>query len=222
MTKGWVVMTTRILQILSAAFVATILVACGGDPGPSPDIHDSKYEAIGLTGEPADIDDGQWPCVLDQYTGLVWEVKTEAPGLHHWQHTYSWYDPDESHDQALDYRGVANGGICADSDCDTNSYAQAVNEAGYCGYRDWRIPERDELASISDLRKIKTPPTINSRYFPYTQSEEYWSGNDYSFQWDSAWTWNFRFGHDRVDWKKTPKHVRLVRGEAVMLERVDD
>jgi hypothetical protein len=215
-------MKTRTHQALIVAFAASILVACSGDSGPSSDIHDSKYAAIGFSGELTDIEDGQWPCVLDQYTGLIWEVKTEAPGLHHWQNTYTWYAPDEAYDQGLDYRGVANGGTCTGSDCDTYSYAQTVNEVGYCGYRDWRIPERDELASISDLRKIKTPPTINSRYFPFTQSEEYWSANDYSFQWDAAWTWNFRFGHDRVDWKKTPKPVRLVRGEAVMLERVDD
>ncbi len=215
-------MTTRIFQVLIPAIVGALLVACGQDSGPAPDIHDSKYSAIGAAGETGNIADGRWSCVLDQYTGLIWEVKTESTGLHHWQHTYSWYDPDESHDRGLDYRGVANGGTCTGSDCDTYSYAQAVNEAGYCRYHDWRIPTRDELASISDLRKIKKPPTINSQYFPYTQPGEYWSGNDYSFQWNAAWTWNFRFGHDRVDWKKTPKLVRLVRGEAVMLEKVDD
>jgi hypothetical protein len=215
-------MTTMVNRVLISACVAAILAGCDQESGPDPDIHDTKYVAIGPSGETVGIESGRWPCVLDQYTGLVWETKTDGPGLHQWQNTYTWYDPDEAHDQGLDYRGVANGGTCTGSDCDSYSFAQAVNDAGYCGYHDWRIPERDELGSISDLRKIKTPPTINSRYFPFTQPEEYWSANDYSFQWDSAWTWNFRFGHDRVDWKKTPKPVRLVRGEAVMLEKVDE
>jgi hypothetical protein len=84
------------------------------------------------------------------------------------------------------------------------------------------MPSRDELFSISDLRKAGTPPTANMTFFPYTQANEYWSGNDYSFQHDAAWAWSFLFGHDRVDWKRSPKHVRLVRGEAGELPQVKE
>jgi len=34
--------------------------------------------------------------------------------------------------------------------------------------------------------------------------------------------WNFQFGHDRVDWKKAPKFVRLVRGSGQNLPEVKD
>jgi hypothetical protein len=188
------------------------ILLCGCEPAPSPltDLHDSKYSEVKVGGG------ASGHCTLDRFTGLMWEVKGNEPGLHDWRNTYSWFDPEESNNE-LDYRGVRGGGVCAGSDCDTSEFVRAVNAAGYCGFDDWRLPTRDELQSISDLRKAESPPTINSDYFPFTQADEYWTSNDYSFQFDAAWAWNFRFGHDRVDWKRTPKFVRLVRGEAEQL-----
>jgi hypothetical protein len=143
-------------------------------------------------------------------------------GLLAYCNTYSWYNPDESHDGELDYRGMANGGSCSGSSCDTYAYVDAVNAHAYCGHSDWRLPTRDELGSISDPRRQDKPPTINLAFFPYTQSGDYWSGNDYQFQYDAAWRWSFEFGHDRVDWKKVPAPVRLVRGEASYLQKTKE
>lgn len=187
-----------------------LLASCGRDPGPNPNLHDTKYVA-----SPAG------PCVLDQYTGLLWEGKSDEPGLHDWRNTYTWYDPNEAHAQ-LDYRGTPDGGRCSGSACDTWALVAAVNVAGYCGAHDWRMPTRDELGSISDPRKVATPPTINVEHFRYAQPVEYWSANDYSFQWDAAWVWSFGDGQDRVDWKRLPKAVRLVRGESPNVVRVKD
>jgi Protein of unknown function (DUF1566) len=205
---------------------AMLLGGCEQEAPPGPDIQDTKYAMVGADGLPIDADragsDGQsWPCVLDQFTGLTWEAKADEPGLHDWRNTYSWYEPDEPV-EPVDYRGTPDGGECVDSACDTHDFVRAVNAAGYCGFDDWRMPTRDELASITDLRKVESPPTINLQYFPYAQSEEYWSGNDYSFQYDGAWAWSFRYGHDRVDWKREPKALRLVRGEALNLQQVED
>jgi hypothetical protein len=191
-------------------FAGILLSGCGGESASPFDIHDSKYRAV----EPSGAAVGR--CTLDAFTGLMWEVKTDQQGLHDWRNTYSWFDPDESNDE-LDYRGTPDGGQCVGSNCDIFDVVRAVNEAGFCGYHDWRMPSRDELQSISDLRKAESPPTANLDYFPFMQADEYWSTNDYSFQHDAAWTWNYRFGHDRVDWKKAPKFVRLVRGEAEQL-----
>ncbi len=192
-------------------FIAAILLGgCEQAPNPMADLHDSKYSAVELVAGAAG------DCTLDKFTGLMWEVKSDEPGLHDWRNTYSWFDPEASKDE-LDYRGVAGAGECVKSECDTSDFVRAVNESGYCGFHDWRLPSRDEWQSISDLRKAESPPTINSEYFPYTQSDEYWSANDYSFQFDAAWVWNFRFGHDRVEWKKTPRFLRLVRSEAKQL-----
>lgn len=210
-------MKNKLLCIL----LITPLVACEQESVPGLEIHDTKYVAVSDDGSALAQKPAHWNCVLDQFTGLTWEVKSDEDGLHNWRNTYSWYSPDEANGE-LDYRGTPNGGICSGSACDTNAWVEAVNEQGLCGYNDWRLPLKDELASISDLRKTKSPPTINTEYFPYTQAGEYWSGYDYSFQWDAAWLWNFQLGHDRVEWKKTPNYARLVRGESMMLERVKD
>jgi hypothetical protein len=207
------------LYLLTAIF----LLGCSKSAGPGPEIHDTKYVAVDGNGAVLSQLPASWPCVLDQYTGLMWEVKTDQPGLHDRNNTYSWYDPDEDHgSEAVDYRGTPDGGRCAGSACDTWELVKAVNLEGYCGYSDWRLPMRDELGSISDPRKLKTPPTINLLFFPDTWQEEYWSANDYHFQFDSAWAWSFRYGQDRVDWKRTPKYVRLVRGQAQGVTRVKD
>ena len=207
--------------LLLGSAILLLLSGCKGESGPGPEIHDTKYLAIGPDGLPFKGEPGENNCVQDQFIGLVWEVKSDQPGLRDWRNTYSWYNPNESFEGELDYRGVKNGGICAGSECDTAAYVLAVNKSAYCGHSDWRIPTRDELGSISDPRP-GNPPTANMDYFPFTQSDEYWSGNDYQFQYNAAWRWNYEFGHDRVEWKATPARVRLVRGQALMLQRAKE
>jgi hypothetical protein len=204
------------------AMTVLMLPACSRDPAPGPEIHDTKYLAVSASGKVLDASIAPGACVLDQFTGLIWEVKSERPGLRDWRNTYSWYDPQEAHGGELDYRGTANGGECSGSGCDTAALVETVNAAGLCGYSDWRIPARDELGSISDPRKSGSPPTINTRYFPFTQPGEYWSANDYQFQWNAAWVWSFRTGLDRVEWKHSPRYVRLVRGQPRQLIRIED
>ncbi len=163
----------------------------------------------------------QLSCIRDTHSGLIWELKANQEGLHDWRNTYSWFNPTQAH-RELDYRGTADAGSCDGSQCDTWMFVVAVNEEEFCGFDDWRIPSKDEMFSISDLRKATTPPTIDVESFPFAQAAEYWTANDYSFQPDSAWVWSYQHGHDRVDWKKSPKFVRLVRGAAADLPAVKE
>ena len=215
-------MSKKHLGTPTLLLVLVLLAACNKESGPGPEIHDTKYLTVDSNGQPVSGAAGENDCVLDQFIGLMWEVKTDQPGLRDWRNTYSWYNPDESFDGELGYRGVKNGGVCAGSECDTKAFVQAVNLSVYCGHSDWRLPTRDELGSISDPRKVETPPTINLDFFPYTPAEEYWSGNDYQFQYNSAWRWSFRYGHDRVDWKAGTARVMLVRGEVSFVPRVKE
>jgi len=215
-------MPTSLSKLFWICLAATsLLAACDRQPGPGPGIHDSKYVALGADGAQLEASE-TGPCVLDQFTGLIWEVKADTPGLHDRGSTYTWFNPEEDNSGELDYRGTPGGGKCDGSECDTFALVQAVNETGYCGFHDWRLPSRDELGSISDPRKTLTPPSINIAYFPHTQPGEYWSSNDYQFHWNTAWLWNFGNGLDRVEWKGSPRFVRLVRGEASYLERIED
>lgn len=192
--------------------VLTAIAACGAkDPGNATD-EAARYSFVRA---------GNETCVLDGETGLLWQGKTDVAGLHDYRNTYSWFDPDEEQGE-LDYRGTEDGGTCNGSRCDTHHYVQAVNAAGFCGHDDWRMPARDELLSISLTGRAPTPPTADLEFFPLMQAAEYWSGNDYSFQWNAAWAWNFQFGHDRVDWKREPKYLRLVRGDAANLPEVKE
>ena len=190
--------------------VLLLLAACGGAERQEASVHATKYRAVDYGG-----------CVEDTVTGLTWELKSDAAGLHNWRKTYTWFNPDEPNNE-VDYRGMPDGGECSASDCDIWEFVRAVNVAGHCGYFDWRMPSRNELMSISDLSKADNPPTANLEYFPYMQADEYWTGFDYGMQYQSAWGWNFFYGHDRVDWKKSPKFVRLVRGTAGDLDKVKE
>jgi len=195
--------------LTTCSLIACLLAACG-DAELVPLLNDDRY-SISAQGD----------CVTDTVTNLTWERKTDAPGLRDWRNTYTWFDPDEPVKE-VNSRGVENGGQCADSACDTMHYVAAINADNLCGFSDWRMPARDELASLSDLGRTRNPPTANPFAFPHVQAVEYWSGNDYSIRPDSAWTWNFQYGHDRVDWKRNAKALRLVRGVASRLPEVKD
>ena len=189
-------------------FSCLLIASCGQNPDDVANPHDTKFATVEVNSD---------TCVLDTSTQLLWQTKTSESGLHNVANTYSWFDPTEANGE-LDFRGAEDGGDCDGSACDTWHYVQAVNTVGFCGHDDWRMPVKDEMFSVSDLRRAQNPPTMNTAFFPHAQSAEYWSGNDYSFQYNTAWAWNFEYGHDRVDWKKEPKFVRLVRGTAGKLE----
>jgi hypothetical protein len=207
---------------IGKTFILISIVAiagCGGSPDEQYAAFDTKFRALGAAG--VVVGEGRGNCVEDTLTGLIWESKTDSPGLHNWRNRYSWFNPNENNDE-LDYRGLEDGGECTDSACDTWNYVQAVNDKGLCGFRDWRMPTRNELYSISDRRRVANPPTTNTDYFRFMQADEYWTGFDYAMQYESAWAWNFFYGHDRVDWKRAPKYVRLVHGQAAELQEVKE
>ena len=78
-------------------------------------------------------------CVLDNVTGLVWEVKTADGGLRDQKWSYTWYDSSAPGGNP----GTASGGTCHDTGrCDTEKFTQDVNAAGLCGFHDGVCPTR--------------------------------------------------------------------------------
>lgn len=157
-------------------------------------------------------------CVKDNVTGLVWEQKTDDGGLHDKDNTYSWYNPD-SKTNGGDVGGQ-NGGVCKGSNCDTQSYIQALNSANYCGYSNWRLPTLPELISIVDYGTYK--PAING-IFSNTRSRAYWSSSPLaveSMRSHSVFGIDFTYGNIKhmlkyysYDSVEFARDVRAVRSE---------
>jgi hypothetical protein len=152
----------------------------------------------------------KWGCTRDNVTGLIWEVKAES-GLHNSSSTYSWYNPDDAVNGGD--RGVANGGQCKESSCDTNAFVQKVNELKLCGISDWRLPTRKELLSIVDNSSFK--PAVDPGFFPNTVSANYWSASPYAEQGVFAWQVYFMYGEASPAEKVKSGYVRLVSGRTM-------
>ena len=149
-----------------------------------------------------------WACVLDNVTGLMWEVKTSDAGLRDKDWTYSWYNSNASINAGV--AGTTNGGTCFDStNCDTEKYVVEVNAIGLCGYNDWRLPNKETLRSIVNYESIN--PVIDSNWFPNTQSSHYWSATPYAYGLGGAWRTSFNNGYNNYGDRSDSNYVRLVR-----------
>jgi len=171
-----------------------------------------SFTKLDMSGNPLPASASNWACVKDNVTGYVWEVKTDDGGLRDVDNTYTWYNLDSSTNGGDP--GTANGGSCTGSDCDTASYVESVNTlpVAFCGYRDWRMPWREELLSIVDYGRVN--PAIDKDYFAreraapteviWTASKDAWSGL----------LWVVRFfdtGATLTSIDYVPRRVRLVR-----------
>ena len=166
-----------------------------------------SFTKISSTGAELPASATELSCVKDNVTGLMWEVKTDDGGLHDKDWTYSWYEPDGTKNGGN--AGAQGGGSCVGSQCDTYAYVQAVNAAGWCGAKDWRMPTKRELNSI--VNHNRKYPAIDPVYFPNTLSQCYWSSSPNIHNNDLVWCLGFDDGSDRVSNKAGSPRLRLVR-----------
>lgn len=152
-----------------------------------------------------------WACTRDNVTGLIWEVKT-AFGLRNQSHTYTWYQTVNGSNW-----GVPAGGSCESGGrCDTQKFVADVNQAGLCGFNDWRMPSIKELENIVDFSRIN--PAIDSSYFPNTRADDlgqFWTSTpDSMTSGQFAWKVDFKTGGVMKEQPLKAQPVRLVRGTA--------
>ena len=152
----------------------------------------------------------EWSCIMDNKTTLMWEVKSAVGGgsINDASYVYSWF---KSNSADFNAHGVTeNGGICADSrHCDTEKFVEVMNQSGWCGYSDWRIPTRLELQSI--VNYAQAIPAVDILFFPYAQHDYYWTADIDIDDLESAWMVNFLYGNIYGNLTRIPRAVRLVR-----------
>ncbi|MCX8522201.1 MAG: DUF1566 domain-containing protein, partial [Rhodoferax sp.] len=150
-------------------------------------------------------------CVKDNSTGLVWEGKPTT-GTRAASNTYTNYDSTTSAQKQGVIFGTYVNPTQGEIDASTNSigYVSAVNSgSGVCGYTDWRLPTKDELAGIF---ANSGSPRIDTTWFPNTQANYYWSSSPYVGNSYTAWGINFRYGNVNGNYRENDYAVRLVRG----------
>ena len=200
-------------SIVSCRSIALLLCSlaiagCGEAITPKPFVFDmTRLNEDGSTNDGSDYAKRPWVCVLDNQSGLVWEVKQAAPGLQNINNTYTWYDPDQKTNGG--FAGKANGGACTGSDCDTDAYIKALNAKKLCGLNDWYLPSRFELNTIVDTSIPLPGPTLPKAYFPEALAGKYWTDTTFKTRRASAWVWRFDQGSDYVAEKSEAFNIRL-------------
>jgi len=77
------------------------------------------------------------------------------------------------------------------------------------GFSDWRLPNKNELASIVEYRCWS--PAVNNQAFPNTPSTDYWSSSPYAYSSYGAWYVSFSNGDVDRNFRRNHNHVRMVR-----------
>jgi hypothetical protein len=156
--KNEPVKTSTAMGTASSSYVATKSsdnLKLSSDPvGADAARPPSRYIKMDNAGKSLPDVSTSWAMVRDNGTGLTWEVKQNKDGIKKYDdpndadNTYLWFESDQK-------------------------FIKALNAANWCGFSDWRLPSSKELNTLVDSNG--TRPTINTAYFPNTQSSFYWS-----------------------------------------------
>jgi hypothetical protein len=131
-------------------------------------------------------DDGT---VTDRETGLMWSVCVEG----------------------MKGKNCNKGQALELSWAGALTYLPALNsDEGFAGYKDWRLPNIRELATLAELQCSQ--PAINLEIFPNTPSTHIWSSSPYHFYTHYSWYVDFESGQITYAERIKPKQLRLVRG----------
>ncbi len=108
--------------------------------------------------------------VGDGLTGLVWSRDGRAPGP----------DACGAHERKT-LRGALDHVAC-------------LNANNYLGRNDWRLPNRNEMASLVNRGQPDSAAWLNTQGFSDVQADSYWSSTAYPYNTWNAWSINMRDG----------------------------
>ncbi|EPO2947315.1 DUF1566 domain-containing protein [Vibrio cholerae] len=167
------------------AIALSALVLAGNAQASSLCAAGNENTAITATTPSADFTDNGDGTVTHHKTGLIWQRCSLGQ---------SW--------DGSDCTGTAT----------TFSWQQALAagaQHSLAGFSDWRLPNKNELASIVEYRCWS--PAINNQQFPNTPSAWYWSSSPDAYDSYDAWRVGFNNGLVYDGYKFNGRHVRLVR-----------
>ena len=190
----------------------------------------SDYTKLDANGYELPSSAKSWSCVLDNRSGLIWEVKTDDGGARDKDNSYRWGGKGVS-DVALNWVANSPGNKYPESRWDGkgkryddwNKLVDAANSEQLCGFADWRVPDLYEFASLVRCRGGSyqnldegcsgsyQKPTIETKYFPNTQSSRYWSASPEADYGSYARLLDFYGGDDGGYNRNYYDRVRLVR-----------
>ncbi len=173
-----------------------------------------SYTKLDAEGHDLPASASTWSCVRDNVTGLVWEKKTNDGGIHDKDNLYRWGGV-----TALGRDHADKEGIYYD---DWNTLVDGSNSHNFCGFNDWRVPNRHELRSIVNLGGGNVTlegvsVKIDTDYFPNVTDSTYrfpaavWSSSPAAVRDGGAWYIYFGSGRTSIYATRDSYSVRLVR-----------
>ena len=154
--------------------------------------------------------------ITDNCTGLMWEKKDDSGGLHDMDNLYTWSGASAGSTNVMD-------GTIQDFIDELNDVAGG-GASCFAGYCDWRVPNRNELATLVD-NELPNGPTINTAFnqcpagcsdvtdpaCSCTSSSNYWSATTSAPYPTFAWGVHFTDAYPDLVLKSNDRHVRAVR-----------
>lgn len=131
--------------------------------------------------------------VKDQTTGLMWRQCADG----------------------LSDDGCATGAALTYTWQEALNRVNTLNQTGFAGYKDWRLPNRNELASIVEYSR-NNPALNTARFvgFPLINgvAPNFWTSTPYATDPTKAWSVGFKDGEVAFTAVTNPRYILLVRG----------
>ena len=132
-----------------------------------------SYTKLDSNGNALDASATEWSCVLDNVTGLIWEVKTTDGGTHDANTIYTWYSEVGVNIDDKTFHGTEGDGTTPN----TQDLVDATNTEQLCGQSNWRLPSATEMVSLRNNSVVSDTFPTDSAYLPNFQVAYYWTSS---------------------------------------------